>query len=202
MPKIVDEVTGEGKLDSCLTDIGHSAIRQAREMRALTHVVSGIILWSTESNDKPVPATIAKKGHHPLVRTLIEQARNYDHWNQLDKLAQGDVRQEIQGDWIPVSALDQRIKIATGKAKALESLRESCLRILSGGQAAMKQADDLIAKLVGLAQAYRIHREKQKLDVSSLDSASIEQLIAAQQVTVRIGDPNLDPNLTGEMPDE
>ncbi len=198
MPKVVEEVTGAGKLDSSLTDIGHSAIRHAREMRGLTHTVAGIVLWATESKGGPVPATIAKQGHHPLVRTLIEQARNYDHWSQLDLLAQGDVRKEIDGDWISVSALEQRIKIASGKAKALDSLRESCLRILAGGQQAMKQADDLVAKLVGLAQTYRMHREKQHMDVNSMDADSIDKLIAAQQVTVVVGDRNDDPEQTGE----
>lgn len=189
MPKTVTEVTGEGRVDTSLTDIGHSAIRHAREMRGLTHTVSGVILWATESNDQPVPPTIAKRGHHPLVRTLIEQARNYDHWKDLDALASGDVREETrEGDFITVSALDQRIKIAAGKAKALDSLRESCLRIQAGGAAAMKQADDLVAKVAALAQGYRIHREKQHMDVNSMDVDSIDKLIAAQQVTVTDGE--------------
>lgn len=173
MPKNVEEVTGEGRVDSSLTDIGHSAIRHAREMRALTHVVAGIILWATESKDEEVPATIAKRGHHPLVRTLIEQARNYDHWKQLDELAQGDVRKEIDGNWITVSALDQRIKIAAGKDRALDSLRESCLRIQAGGASAMKQADDLIAKLHLMAQQWRMHEDKLGKDLDNSTDAEL-----------------------------
>lgn len=197
MPKVITTVTGEGRTDSSLTDIGHSAIRHAREMRALTHVVAGIVLWATESKDKAVPATVAKHGHHALVRTLIEQARNYDHWKELDKLASGPVWDtDREGELVMVSALDQRIKIAAGKAKALDSLRESCLRIQAGGESAMKQAEDLITKLAALRQQWQMHREKLGTDLDNASDADL--LIASGDVEVVIGDRNDNPALTGE----
>lgn len=175
MPNDIAEITDDVHVNVSITDIGRSALRHAKEMRGLTQIVANIILWETESKDQPVPATIAKRGHHPLVRTLIEQARLYDHWNKLDEVANGDVRKEEDGEWIPVSALDQRIKIASGKSKALDSLRESCLRIQAGGSSAMKQAEDLAAKIQGMAQQMQMHREKLRAD---LDNATDAELLS------------------------
>lgn len=178
-PKTPPEVTGDTITDISIEDMSRSLFRAAKEMRHVMQTAAGITLWDTTKNGDPLEATKAKAGHHPLVVILIEQAQEYASWKSLDQDAKGDIRvQTPDGEWVDADALDKRIKIATGKQKSLEALRETCLKIQTAGASAMSQANDLIAKLQNMAQVYQMHREKMKADDLNISPADLEAKLA------------------------
>lgn len=180
MPKNIPLITGDEVVDVSIQDISQSLFRVAKEMRHVMQTAANVTLWDTTNKGQPLLATVVKAGHHPLVVLLIEQARRVDHWRELDELAKSDCKRSgPDGEWIDVDALDQRIKIASNLSKTITEMRETMLRIQTAGGHAMHQANDLIVKLQGLAQAYRIHKEKMGMDLDNAGDA--ELLVIAEE---------------------
>lgn len=164
MVKVADPYTGNGLADAALTDMAHSLFRSAREMRGLMQVASNVVLWDIESKDSVVPATVAKKGHHPAVRILIEQGREYDRWKKLEDDAESSPAED---------ALAIRVQVAKGKQRALSDLRDTSLKIQQLSQEALRQANDLITKLASMRQQMVMHREKMGIDLDNAGDAEL-----------------------------
>ncbi len=173
MVKVADPYTGNGLADAALTDMAHSLFRSAREMRALMQVASNVVLWDISSQESIVPATVAKRGHHPCVRILIEQGREYDRWKRLEDDAESSPADD---------ALALRVQVAKGKQRALSDLRDTSLKIQQLSQDALRQANDLITKLAAMRQTMQIHREKMGMDLDNAGDA--ELMVLAEEPSV------------------
>lgn len=164
MPKDVEPVTGNPYADCSIQEIANALFRTAKEMRGLVVVAANVTLWDTTRQGSMVPATVAKNGHHPLVRILIEQAREYERWKILDEEAQDSDADD---------ALAQRIQVAKSRQRALADLRDTALKIQSMGQDSMTKANDLITKLTAMKQQMQMHREKLGKDLDAADDAEL-----------------------------
>jgi len=164
MPKSVDPVTGQPAVDCSIQDIANALFRTAKEMRGLVVVAANVTLWDTTRQGGIVPATVAKNGHHPLVRILIEQAREYERWKALDEAAEMSDADD---------ALAQRIQVAKSRQRALADLRDTALKIQSMGQDSMTKANDLITKLTAMKQQMQMHREKLGKELDDADDAEL-----------------------------
>lgn len=191
MAKSFPLITGDERLDLSLEDLGRSAFVLAKEFRGVSQVAKTLILFDVTSNDRDCPATTAKKGHNNLIRLMLF-AR--DELVTLCKL-----RDEINDD--QKATIKDKIDVSKAIQKGLADLTKTSLDVEAAAEGAADKAKKFLLDLTSLRQQYQIHREKQHMDVNSMDADSIDKLIAAQQVTVVVGDRNADPAQTGELPE-
>jgi hypothetical protein len=167
MPNNAPIVTGHGKIDSCIEDLGRSALRLAKEFRSVSQVAKSLILFDVQHQGEHCPATISKKGHSNLVRLMLV-AR--DELVQLQKL-----RDEISCD--PTAEIADKINIHKAIQKGLADLTKTSLDVEAAAEAAASKASDFLVKLAEFKQKDQHHRDKLKMDTKNLSDDEISALL-------------------------
>ncbi len=172
-------VTGDPAMDTQLENMRGMLCDRVWAMYRLTTRVKQIRLWAQEvlwdggAQSKVIPASLVKKDDHPLVATLIEQAKDLQEISQVSCMAYP----QMGGEPYLCSKL-QLNKIQT-RMKLMAEIRATIAKLEEAGQQALDKAGDLIKHFHSMAQAFRIHREK--LDAAGVDVSDSELIrIAAQ----------------------
>lgn len=167
--------------DMILLAMSKDLAAESKELRGLTRVVAGVILWDTESRGRLLPPTVAKKGHHPLVRILIEQAAHYGALrDQMVTLKQtiAQLPQDNSPDYAKaIASLSNALATTTtGASAALVNLRETIVKIQAGAVAAMGKSQTVAIQFQALITQYQMFQQKQGRDLEDATDAELERL--------------------------
>lgn len=180
MPNNVPTVTGDGKIDSCLEDLGRSALRLAKEFRGVSQVAKSLVLFDVLHQGENCPATVAKRGFNNLIRLMLV-ARD-----ELVKLQ--ELRDEISQD--PLAEIADKINISKAIQKGIADLTKTSLDVEAAAESAAGKASDFLVKLAEFKQKDQHHRDKLKMDTKNLSDDEISAMLKAVEAEVI---PDVDP---------
>jgi hypothetical protein len=187
MPNNVPTVTGHGKIDSCIEDLGRSALRLAKEFRGVSQVAKSLVMFDVKHLGEHCPATEAKKGHNNLIRLMLV-ARD-------ELVRMQALRDEISQD--PLAEIADKINISKAIQKGIADLTKTSLDVEAAAESAAGKASDFLVKLAEFKQKDQHHRDKLKMDTKNLSDDEISALL--KEVSIE-APPDVDPTCMEASP--